>query len=59
MKKAWLRMRRLEPPSVEESMASLKRIENLKKKYGKEEITSSGNFPQFPEYEDIPGSKYK
>lgn len=53
-------MRRIDPPSAEESMATLKKIEQLKQKYGSknDEMEFSGNFPQFPEYEDRPGSKY-
>ncbi|KAH9424436.1 NADH dehydrogenase [ubiquinone] 1 alpha subcomplex assembly factor 2 [Dermatophagoides pteronyssinus] len=60
---AWLRMRRQDPPTIEESMRNLQRI----KKFQSQQKSSSETkidpestvFPKFDEYEQSPGSKYK
>ncbi|KAH7641315.1 hypothetical protein DERF_001125 [Dermatophagoides farinae] len=65
---AWLRMRRLDPPTMEESMRNLQRIQKFKKSseiISSKDIGGRGghepqtNFPKFHEYEQNPGSKYK
>ena len=56
-------MRREEPPSEEEQARNVQRIAMLKEKYGptpaQPSFPKDSSFPKFPDYEDIPGTKYK
>ncbi|OTF74278.1 hypothetical protein BLA29_001643 [Euroglyphus maynei] len=59
---AWLRMRRMDPPTIEESMRNLQRIEKFKSKSSENQDhqqKGKTDFPKFDEYEQKPGSKYK
>ena len=59
--KAWLRMRRQDPPTIEESMRNLQRIKKFQSQKSSETKIDpeSTVFPKFDEYEQSPGSKYK
>lgn len=64
--KAWLRKRRDNPPTQEESQRNLDRIERFKPKEETSQTTESevtkskfSKFPIYKEYEETPGAKYK